>query len=220
MQHEIDLLLNLMRAQAEGILSKYTNMRIGTISSYDPSVYKAQVLIQPENMMTGWLPIATQWMGNGWGLYMPPAPGDTVIIHFMEGDLSVGIIGDRLFTSKELPKTDPAGCPSGEAWLLHLTGSYLQFKNDGTIKLKCLDTESHKTNFIIDANMVVNGNIVQTGNINQTGNITTSGDILDNASGPHVNTNTVRDMRDIYDSHVHPGVVIGVDDTMETTQTM
>ena len=35
----------------------------------------SRVLLQPEGILTGYLPVKEPWVGNGWGMYAPPSPG-------------------------------------------------------------------------------------------------------------------------------------------------
>lgn len=124
-------LLNAMRLQSmlagEGRISS----RLATVISYDSKNHSAKVMIQPENVESGWLPIASQWVGNGWGIFAAPSPGDVVIVTFQEDDFTAGIITSRLFNDT----SRPLDVASGELWLVHQSGSLLKFHNDGTVEL-------------------------------------------------------------------------------------
>lgn len=105
--------------------------RLATVISYDSKNHSAKVMIQPENVESGWLPIASQWVGNGWGIFAAPSPGDVVIVTFQEDDFTAGIITSRLFNDT----SRPLDVASGELWLVHQSGSLLKFHNDGTVEL-------------------------------------------------------------------------------------
>lgn len=124
-------MLNAMRLQAMLEGQSHISSRLATVSNTDPANYSAKVMIQPENIESGWLPIATPWVGNGWGIFAPPSAGDVVIITFQEEDFSAGIITQRLFTDN----ARPLNVPSGEFWLVHQSGSLLKFHNDGSVEL-------------------------------------------------------------------------------------
>lgn len=200
--YSVDQLVNLIRSQAIAVLSTFSQTRVGIIVGYDPDTYTACVEIKPEGIKTGFLPILSNVIGDQWGFYSAPAINDMVIVHFQEGDFSSGFIGQRIYSLTDRPISP--GPPSGETWMIHKTGTYVKFLNDGTIELKCLDENGDKTNLNINANVVV------------TGNISATGDILDTSE---TNTHTMENMRTIYNSHVHPGVTAGISNTQVTTQT-
>ena len=78
-------LLNVMRAQAALASGEKSSVRLGIVDSYDAVNYCAKVRLQPQDILSGWLPVTSQWVGNGWGLFSPPNIGDLVEIHFQEG---------------------------------------------------------------------------------------------------------------------------------------
>lgn len=128
-------LLNAMKMQA-GLSSESPSMRMGLVSSYDPNQYAVKVLIQPEDIETGWLPISSEWAGNGWGLFAPPPIGSMVKVEFLEGDFEAGIVNKALFNDEDRPLNVPAG----EFWLVHKSGSLLKFHNDGTVEFTSAGT--------------------------------------------------------------------------------
>jgi len=104
--------------------------RIAIVTSVDTQTANVRVLIQPEGVLSGWLPIVSPWVGNGWGLVCPPVPGDQVLIICQEGNAEQGIVIGRMWSSTvSAPPT-----PAGELWLVHKSGSFLQLCNDGSIK--------------------------------------------------------------------------------------
>ncbi len=106
--------------------------RYGTISSVDPDAYTARALLQPDGVLTGWLPVLSPWVGAGWGMACPPSPGDQVLIIPQEGDGEHGVIVGCGFSTVQRPPT--AGV--GELWLVHQSGSSLRLLNDGTVRIK------------------------------------------------------------------------------------
>ena len=178
-------ILNAMRMQAERQASQRATTRLGIVTSYDPSNYSAKVKIQPEDTETGWLPILSPWVGNGWGFFAPPTIGDMVEVQYQEGDFNAGMICLRLFNDSDRPLT----VPSGEFWLQHASGSKLKFHNDGTVELISIGT---LTSSAPQWN--------HTGNVQVTGNIMTTGDITDQIG---TNSRTIAGMRSQYNSHTH-----------------
>lgn len=139
---------NAMRLQALRALSGFVTSRLGEVTSYDPNKYAVKVTLQPDDTKTGWLPVASPWIGNGWGLFAPPSVGNIVEVHFLEGALDAGIAELRLFNNVDLP----LAVQSGEFWLVHETGSCIKFHNDGSVDF--------------DANTVLN--LTVGGNLNAT----------------------------------------------------
>ena len=131
-----------MKAQAAQLDQGWAQPRLATVSSVDPTTYTARVLVQPEGLLSGWLPVVGVWVGNGWGLACPPSPGDQVVVLWQEGDAEQGLIIGRLW-SQAVPA--PV-VPGGEMWLVHQTGSYLKLHNDGSIESSAA-TWTHHGNF-------------------------------------------------------------------------
>jgi hypothetical protein len=85
-------LLNALKAQSAALDASAAQPRFGMVTSFDPSTYTARVLLQPEGVLSGWLPVLTAWAGNGWGLVCPPSPGQQVLVVAQEGEAEHGII--------------------------------------------------------------------------------------------------------------------------------
>ncbi|MDE2197912.1 MAG: phage baseplate assembly protein V [Rhodospirillales bacterium] len=122
--------LNVIKAQAAALDRSQAQPRFGVVASVDSSRYAARVRLQPEDVLTGWLPILAPWVGAGWGMACPPMTGDQVLVLAHEGDAGNGVIVGRSYS-------DTARCPGappGELWLMHASGSYLRLQNDGTIR--------------------------------------------------------------------------------------
>ncbi|MGA4020409.1 phage baseplate assembly protein V [Ralstonia nicotianae] len=107
--------------------------RVGIVTSYDPGTAAARVRIQPvdpdnpDRSLTGWLPVASPWVGNGWGLDAPVSPGDQVEVKFFGGEIENGYIAMRLYSDR----ARPTGAKSGELYLTHQAGAFLKLTNDG-----------------------------------------------------------------------------------------
>jgi hypothetical protein len=61
----------------------------------------------------------------------PPEPGQVVDVHFQQGGRQAAYIALRAYNAANQPP--PA--PSGEFWLVHKTGTYLKFTNDGKVSM-------------------------------------------------------------------------------------
>lgn len=146
-------LLNAQKAAAQQATQGRASTRQGVISSYDPNAYAVKVMLQPDNVPTGWIPLKSAWIGNGWGLFCPPSIGDAVEVDFQEDDGGVGSVGLRFFNDADRPLS----CPSGEFWLVHKTGSFMKLTNDGK--------------FLVNGQVEIDAT-APTINITATGNIT------------------------------------------------
>lgn len=127
MQH----LINSMKATAQQVGQNRASTRHGIITSYDAANYAVKVTLQPDNVVTGWMPLKSVWIGNGWGLFTPPTIGDAVEVVYQEDDGGVGSVGLRFFNDVDRPLS----CPSGEFWIVHQSGSMLKFHNDGSVEV-------------------------------------------------------------------------------------
>lgn len=144
-------LLNAMRLQAMRATEDRVTCAFGEVTSYNPSSFSVKVRLMPDDVLTGWLPLASPWIGAGWGMFAAPTPGDLVLVHFSRGDIDSGIVEARLYSDQQRPLPVPAG----EFWLVHQSGSFLKFTNDGGVSIK--------------GNLTVDGSIVATGNVTGQG---------------------------------------------------
>ena len=124
--------LNAMKSHAAAMDRGAGQPRFGLVTSVDPQRYAARVALQPEGVITGWLPILSGWIGAGWGLVCPPSPGDQVLVLPQEGNAEHGVIVGSSFSDLARP---PQGAPAGEFWLVHRSGSFLKLANDGTVQV-------------------------------------------------------------------------------------
>lgn len=169
-------LLNALKTQSAALDQLGGHPRFGIVSSFDAKTYTARVQFQPENVLSGWLPVLASWGGSGWGLLCPPTPGQQVLVVAQEGDTEHGVILGTAFSQASAPPQAPAG----EWWLVHQKGSYLKLLNDGSIVASA-------TGFSLAGDVAV------------TGNLKVSGDISD-ANGAH---GTLASLRNAYDQHTH-----------------
>jgi phage baseplate assembly protein gpV len=125
-------LMNAFKSVAQQTAQSRAATKHGIVTSYDPNTYSVKVKLQPEGVLTGWIPLKSAWVGNGWGLFCPPSIGDAIEIDFQEDDGGNGCAGWRFYNDVERPLP----CPSGEFWLVHQKGAQLKFRNDGTVELR------------------------------------------------------------------------------------
>jgi phage baseplate assembly protein gpV len=130
-------LLNIIHREFDRLTSGRYNRRIGLVTSYDPKTYSAKHTIQPDGQETGWIPLPTSFIGNGFGILTGPNIGDQHELDFQEGDLEAGRVTGRVHSDKEKPPQ----VQSGE--ILHQTqwNHVLKMNNDGSLTI----TTSQKT---------------------------------------------------------------------------
>ena len=128
----MDGFLNALRGQSGAQDQGVGQARFGVVTSVDPQAGTARVKLQPEGVLTGWLPVLSPWAGAGWGVSCPPTPGDQVLVLPQEGDAEHGLIIARAWSrDSSAPAT-----PVGELWLTHKSGSFVRLVNDGTVRVK------------------------------------------------------------------------------------
>jgi phage baseplate assembly protein gpV len=127
----MDRLLNTLKAQAASLDRAAGQPRFGLVTSVDPGRYAARVALQPEGVITGWLPVLSCWTGAGWGVVCLPDVGQQVLVVPQEGDAEHGVIVGASFSDSSRAPAAPAG----ELWLMHRSGSALQLRNDGTVRV-------------------------------------------------------------------------------------
>jgi uncharacterized protein involved in type VI secretion and phage assembly len=214
-------LLNQIRLQAQLAESNRAAPRMCLVSSYDPSSYCAKVMVQPENTESGWLSVASMWVGNGWGMFSPPVPGTMVNVHFQEDDFQSGYICAAFYNDEERPLAVPAG----ELWMQHKNGAFLKLQNDGsatfsdgagaTVRLNGDGTiTSAATKWDHTGPVNITGDVTITGNEKVNGNIVASQDISDH------NTKSMAGMRTTFNSHTHPENGTGGGTTSAPNQNM
>lgn len=127
----MDRLLNIIKQHAGALDQGGSQPRFATVSSVNATAATARVMLQPEAVLSGWLPILSSWVGPGWGMWCPPSPGDQVLVLAQEGNAEHGIIIGGAFSNTQLP---PAA-QVGEFWLVHGSGSFIKLLNDGTVQM-------------------------------------------------------------------------------------
>lgn len=197
---------NNMRREAERVQSQRMPVRFGRVASYDPVHYAVKVVLLPDGAAnSGWLPLSTAWVGNGWGLFAAPNLGDIVEVHFEDGNLEAGFVVNRFFSDQ----TRPLAAPSGEFWLVHQSGAFFKLTNDGRASFR--DAAGSTLTLNNDGTTILNSNLIV------NGSITSTGDITDHSGSTNESMSA---MRTKYNSHVHPGVQSGGSNTGNTLQTM
>lgn len=153
-------ILNAMRLQAQRNASERRETEPGIVTSYDPDNYAVRVDLQVAGISSGWLPLCSPWIGNGWGFFAAPSIGDMVEVSYFGGALEAGFVEGRLFNDEDRPLS----VPSAEFWIVHKSGSFLKFTNDGDVlvnsarDLAAVVGRNLSANVAGDASLGVDGN--------------------------------------------------------------
>lgn len=188
------LLQNAIRMQAIASANLRAHPKIGTITGYDPAKQAVKVTLQPEGNETGWLPLGSTWVGNGWGMVCAPNLGTQVEVAFVDGNNEAGSANLRFFSNVEV---GPAA-PGGEFWLVHKSGQSVKLTNDGKLSV----SDGHGATVTLNGDGTITSAATtwnHTGDVNVTGTVTGSVDVV--GGGKHLKT------------HVHSGVTSGGSNT-------
>lgn len=128
----MDRLLNAWKAQAAAMDHAQGQARFGVVASADPARHAVRVRLQPEGVLSGWLPVASPWVGAGWGVFCLPSPGDQVLVLAQEGEAEHGVVVGGCFSD---PRPPPAAAV-GELVLRHASGAAIRLGNDGTVRVQ------------------------------------------------------------------------------------
>jgi phage gp45-like len=188
---------NAMRLAAERLNALRALTRFGIVDRYDPATHRARVVLQPSadgaTPMTGYLPVLTHWLGNGWGAAGPVQKGDQVLVVFAQDHADSGVIVGRLFDTKHPPplRSDGEPAAAGELVLVHQSGSRLQLTNDRKILVNgALELDLTAPTIVITASQSV---------------AVTAPAVTISAQGQTVETLLTAAAAQLFNSHTHPG---------------
>jgi uncharacterized protein involved in type VI secretion and phage assembly len=189
-----------------------TTPRTGTITSYDPAKHAVKVQIQPEGVeVAGWIPLGAAGVGNGFGIVCGPNMGDMVQVTFDSASPNAPRITGRFFSNVNVPPN----VPSGETYIVHQSGSFLKFHNDGSVEMNAAAGATYAaTSHTFTGPVTMNDTALVKKTITGQGGIAVSGDNgTGNAStvnGNFATTGTITNNgKSIGSTHTHSGVTTG-----------
>src|SRR6516225_6602205 len=133
-----DKLSDYVSRQVERVLGQRHSERHGLITSYDPKTHRAKVRFQPSGQTSGWLPIETGHIGNGYGIAVGleagdgEKTGDQVKVSYNQDDFEGGKISARVHSDVDKPPM----VESGEMVMWTQWGQQIRFNKDGSITFK------------------------------------------------------------------------------------
>lgn len=152
-------LLGMVHTVATGYDKSPSKIKIGYITAYDPAKYAVRVRLEPESFAneqagvpnpvveTNWIPIYRPFGGDTWGFKSPPnadpSPpyGDQALVVLPDGGHGVAFVGfynnvEKAYTDRDIGDPSDPNDPkpvAGEWQYVHKTGSFIKFRNDGTV---------------------------------------------------------------------------------------
>lgn len=141
-------LLHLYLQQTQQQLKEVRLVEFGHIASFDPASYAVKVIfpalqdVDNNPILSGWLPLGSGWVGNGFGAFFHPHGGATfehpnqgeeVVVVVAEREQGVSAIANLLFNDTMQPPA--ANTQPGDYLLRHESGSFLHFKSTGDVHL-------------------------------------------------------------------------------------
>lgn len=129
-------IVNLIKMHSALAQTSTESTSIGKITGYDPVNFLVTVEIQPADedepaLQTGWIPIVSIAVGPEWGIQVGPQIGNICEVHYQEGSLQNAYAASSFFGLTALPMP----VQSGEFFIVHSTGSFLKFTNDGKVSI-------------------------------------------------------------------------------------
>ena len=126
-------LAEAMRYHAAALDATRPQPRFAVVQSVDAARYLARVSIEPEGVLSGWLPILGLGAGNGWGVVCPPAMGAQVVILPLDGDHESWAVLGGAWSTASLPPAPLGAVQPGEAAIVSASGAYVRLSADGSV---------------------------------------------------------------------------------------
>lgn len=204
-------LMNAMAGRAQQANAGFSGTRQGIVTAYDPESYSVKVQLQPTGDETGWIPLATIWAGNGFGIVAGPVIGTVIEVEFDSGMIGVGMAVGQFFNDVDRCP----GPPSGQCWVIDSTGASIKLTNDKKVTI----TDGSGSTIVMSGDgkgvMSFAAGLTINANTQINGNLQASGSIKDQNGAK----DTVQKIREVFDAHVHNGVQTGDGSTnIPTTQ--
>lgn len=203
-----DALANMIKMHSSKQDQSYGGVRYGRLLEYDPKNNVVRVgyfnpVTKDVDLVSGWLPLVVPFIGigddtqqggdNPWGIVYPPNIGQPVLVISQQGDFQNGlVIGGTYSYKSPVPQADGEYTQDGEFLIMHKSGSFFKFFNNGDVKLHTdhdlIFTVGHDWNVTVENDTIFNlkGNFTRT--VAKDESATISGNQTLNLSGNQSNT--------------------------------
>ena len=122
---------NIIQREISRALKQLALPRIGTVDSYDPVKHAVKILHQDDSSLSGWMPVAQPWAGNGWGFHAAPVIGAQAVVNYHDGDHNSPFMAHHLYSLADAP----INTPSGDFYIAHQSGCQIKLMPNGTIQI-------------------------------------------------------------------------------------
>lgn len=207
-----DRLLNALKGHMAAMDAQVAKPRFAVVQSVDPATMTAKVTIQPENVLTGWLPILSPIAGQGWGVVAPPSPGQQVVVAFQEGRDGAGVVLGAVYsTTHAVPAPSSVTVAAGEMAIVHPSGSFMHFSGNNvrvqTAQDLIVNTTGNATiHAAVNATVsAANAATVSAASIGLVSNVITAGAV----GGTAQRLATEEFVLTVYNNHTHTGAFSG-----------
>ncbi len=133
-----DELRNLITGIAHEVMGRSQFKGTIVTTAYNPQIHAIKGIIQPHGIESGWVPIASLHVGNGFGIVIGPRvgsadelDGQVFDLHMDGGDPDTLVAHHRQFSDVEKPPV----VQSGEMLVKHASGTQDMYFNDGSRKM-------------------------------------------------------------------------------------
>ena len=135
---DIDELTDHIRRIAQEVFGRSQFKGTLVCTGYDKTTHSVKGIIQPHGIESGWVPLASLHVGNGFGIVIGPRvgsadklDGQVFDVHFDGGDPDTLVAHHRQFSTQEKPPQ----VESGEMLFQHEKGHKVMFAKDGSVTI-------------------------------------------------------------------------------------
>lgn len=175
---------NASKLAVSQMVASMPQPRRGTVQSFDPARMLARVLIEPEGLLSGWIPVLTPMAAAGHGVLAAPEIGAQVVVLPVDGSAQSFVVLGAHFS---VPDPPPAGYAVGDILLITNGGGSVHVTAAGAITVAAPGGAQIA--------LATNGTITVTGNVTVNGALTVSQDATINGI--------------TFSAHQHSGVTSG-----------
>lgn len=200
-------LWNTMKSAGLANATQFGQNRWGTVTAVkqSDSGYEAKVMLQPEQVPSGWLPVLAHSVGPGWGLVSPPYPGMQAFVASDTGNGHHGVIVGMSYSLQAMPPVPPNGFDQPDGTPVQ-AGEFALVSQAGAVLRLCADGSIHIVGDVrIDGSLTIQGDVaVQASSTSgATGTLTTADTITSTGGDVSDQHGTVEAFRVVFNEHVH-----------------
>jgi hypothetical protein len=124
-------LLDILRREAQAAAQRQQPATL-TVTSYNPEKHAVKGTIKPYGIESGWIPIGTAAVGDGFGVAIGPCVGDQFNLEFEGGDPNSARATHRLFSND----AKPPKVESGEVAIFSKFGHKISLTKDNKMVIE------------------------------------------------------------------------------------